>query len=342
VGLTDWKPAYRVTVDGQDITSILASRLVSLRLTDAAGVESDSVEIVLSDHLPLARLEIPPTGAEIRVALGYAFGAKDMGLFIADSVEAEGPPDQLRIRGTASVHGETTGGKTALTEQKTRSWDAGTTIATLVETIAGEHGLEPGVSDSLAGVALPHLDQIDESDISLLTRVAREYDAIAKPGGGRLVMAARGESLTVAGQPMPAVALTPAQVSRWRLRRSLRAPAGQVVALYRDQDAAEDVEVTAGDGEPVQRLRRRYPDEASAQEAANAEFRRSARAGTQLSVDLPGDPDLVAEGRVALTGFRPGVNGEWLVTRVVHALDAGGYRCSALCEPPEAAGVQSA
>lgn len=335
MGLTAFRPTFRVTVDGEDVTSILAARLSSLRLTDSAGVESDSLEITLTDHMPIARLEIPPTGAEIRVALGYLFAAKDMGLFIADSVEVEGPPDQMRIRATASVHGATTGGKTALTEQKTRSWDAGTTIATLVETIAGEHGLEPGVSESLAAVGLPHIDQIDESDLNLVTRIARDYDAIAKPGGGRLVMAKRGESLTVAGEAMPTVALRPPQVTRWRFRQSLRASAGQVVASYRDQDAAEDVEVTAGDGTPIKRLRQRHPDEASAQAAADAEFNRAKRAGTQLSIELPGDPDLVAEGRVVLAGFRPGVNGEWLVTRVVHSIDSGGYRCSVTAEIPE-------
>lgn len=334
MGLTDWKPTFRVTVDGEDITSLLASRLVSLRVNDAAGVDSDTVEFTLSDHLPFQRLRIPPTGAEIRVALGYQFAAKDMGLFIADSVEASGPPHQLRVRGTASVHGQTTGGKSALTEQKTRSWDAGTTISTLIATIAGEHGLEPGVSQSLGNVALPHVDQIDESDINLLTRIARDYDAIAKPGGGRLVMAKRGESATISGEPMPAISLTESQVTTWTWRRSLRAAAGQVVATYRDQSAAADIEVTAGDGTPVRRLRQRYPDQESAQAAANAEYQRSLRAGTQLSITLPGNPDLIAEGRVALTGFRPGVDGEWLVTRVVHSIDAGGYRCAVTAETP--------
>ena len=330
MGLMDWKPSYRVTVDGQDITSILATRLASLTLTDEAGVQSDSVDITLTDHLPFARLEIPPTGAEIEVALGYAYRAKDMGLFIADSVQVEGPPDVMRIRGTASVHGKTTGGKTALTEQKTRSWDAGTTIADMVATIAGEHGLDPAVSESLAAIALPHIDQIDESDINLITRVARDHDAIAKPGGGKLVVAKRGESLSTAGNPMPTIALIPAQVTRWRMQKSLREPAGKVIATWHDTNAAEDV-----DKDPVRRLRQRFPSEEAARSAADSEFRRAKRAGTKLSVTLPGDPDLVAEARLDMSGFRPGVNGEWLITRVVHSLDGGGYRCQVTAETPE-------
>lgn len=335
MGLTDWKPAFRVTVDGEDITTLLAARLVALSLSDAAGVQSDSVEITLADHLPLERLEIPPTGAEITVALGYVFRLRDMGLFIADSVDVSGPPDQMRIRGTAAIHGQTPEGKTALTESKTRSWDAGTTIGDLVAKVAGEHGLQPAVSASIASVVLPHIDQIDESDINLVTRLARDLDGIAKPGGGKLVLARRGESLSAAGEAMPVILLTPGQVSRWSMSLKLRPPAGKVVATWHDNDAARDVEETAGDKEPVRRLRQRYPTADAAKEAANAEHNRSQRAGTQVQVDLPGDPDIVAEARLLLDGFRPGVNGEWLVTRVRHEIGAGGYRCSVTAEVPE-------
>ncbi|MFB9149512.1 phage late control D family protein [Roseovarius ramblicola] len=335
MGLSDWEPAFRVTVDGDNITSLIASRLSALTLTDVAGVESDAVSITLTDHLPLQRLEIPPPGAEIEVALGYRFRLRDMGLYIADSVEVSGPPDMMRISATASVHGQTTGGKTALTEHKTRSWAKGTTLGDLAAKVAGEHGLSPAVSASLAAVALPHIDQIDESDIALLTRLARERDAILKPGGGRIVLARRGESLTTGGAAMPVIELRPRDVTSWRMSRSLRAPAGRVVAVWRDRDAARDVEVVAGEGDPARRLSRRYPDADTARAAADAEFRRSQRAGSQLSVRLPGDPDIVAEARLRLTGFRDGVDGEWLITRAVHDLGNGGYRCSVTAEVPE-------
>ena len=332
MGLIDWKPAFDVIVNGTNVTSIFASRLSSITLTDEAGVQSDTVEIVLTDHLPYAKLEIPPNGAEIEVSLGYTFQRKYMGLFIADSIEVGGPPDLMRISGVASVNGTTSGGKTALTEQKNRSWPEGTTVSGLVSTIAGEHGLKPAVSESLASMTLPHLDQTDESDMSLLTRVALDLDAIAKPGGGYLGMFLRGESKTASGQDMPKLSLVRSQVSRWSYRQSLRDPAGKVVAVWRDHDAAADVEVMAGDGEPVRRLKRRFPAQDAAQRAADAEYNRSQRGGATVSVTLPGDPDLVAEARLVLAGFRDGVDGEWLIARVTHTIDSGGYRCDVEAE----------
>ena len=326
----EWKPAYRVTVDGDDITDRLSPRLVSLTVTDAPGVESDTVEMTIADHLPGDRLEIPPRGAEIDVSLGYGFSVKRMGLYVADSVEVSGPPDNMRIRGTAAPHGATKSGQKPLNDQKSRSWDEGTTIGDLVRKVAADHGMKAVVSPSLAGLALPHIDQVDESDINLVTRIARTFDALAKPGGGALIIARRGEI------PMPKVTLRPVGVTNWRMSVNLKPPAGKVVATYRDQALAEDVEALAGGGDLVRRLRQRFPTLASAQEAANAEFRKSQRAGNQLSITLPGNPDIVADGRVILSGFRPGLDGEWLVIRAQHQLSKGsGYVTSLTAEPPE-------
>lgn len=121
-------------------------------------------------------------------------------------------------------------------------------------------------------------------------------------------------------------------MSRWNYRQSLRQPAGKVIAVCRDHGAAQDIEVTAGDGDPVRRLKQRFPNEAEAQSAADAEYKRSQRAGTTVSLTLPGDPDLVAEARLTLAGFRDGVDREWLITSVTHTIDSGGYRCDVSAE----------
>ena len=74
-------PAFRVQVEGSDITSRIADRLLDLTLTDHAGIESDSVEIRLDDagHV----IEFPRTGAKLSVSLGYRESELEkMGLFV--------------------------------------------------------------------------------------------------------------------------------------------------------------------------------------------------------------------------------------------------------------------
>lgn len=333
MGLTDFRPLMRVEVDGEDTTGLLSPRLSSLTLTDAAGVQSDQVQIVLSDTGLFDRIKEPRQGAEIKVWLGHAFNLKYMGLFIADAFELQGRPDTVVITGTASVNGVTTSGKTALTDQKKRSWPQGTTVAAMVGKIAGEHGLQASVAESLSKIALPHIDQIDESDINLLSRVARDLDAIAKPGNGRLIMARRGESLTASGKPMPVLSVTERGVIRWGYRNSLREKVGSVVAAYQDLGQGKQLECTAGEGVPVQRLKRRFPDKATAQRAADTELRRLRRAGRSLSIDMKGDPDAKAEAALQALGFRSYIDGPWLITRATHSLDSGGYRTAIEAEP---------
>lgn len=341
MGLTDWKPAFRVSVNGSNATQLFLPRVSSITITDTAGLQSDTCEIVLTDHIGLAPLEIPPAGAEIEIALGYLFAAQVVGVYIADEVEVSGPPGLMRITGYAAAFGSSDGGKNPLTEAKTRSWPEGTTVSEMVGKIAGESGFKAAVTAEAGKVTLPHIDQIDESDANLLTRIAREYGLIFKPGGGALVMCKPGESTSAGGQALPTVTLTPRDVTRWSMRVARREASATVVASYRDFGSAEPIDVQV-DGTPgdvagvaqIKRLRKIYPSEATARQAAEAEAARGKRAAKTLSVQLPGRADLMAEGRLSLQSFRSGVAGEWLIKSVTHSLTAAGWTSTVDAETP--------
>lgn len=343
MGLTDWKPAFRVTVNGSNATALFLQRVSSITITDTAGMQSDTCEIVLTDHISLAPLQIPPAGAEIEIALGYLFATEIVGMYIADEVEVSGPPGAMRITGYAAAFGASDGGKSPITEAKTRSWPDETTVAAMVAKIAGESGFKPAVTAEAGKVTLPHIDQIDESDANLLTRIAREYGLIFKPGGGALAMCKPGESVSASGVALPVVALSARQITSWSMRIARREVSATVIAQYRDFGSSEPREVavsgSAGDiagADQITRLRKIYPTEAAARQAAEAEAARGSRAAKTLTLRLPGRADLIAEGRVALAGVRAGVDGEWLITRVVHQLSGAGWATQVEAErPPE-------
>lgn len=331
-------PAFQVLANNKDITDTMSSRLVSLSLTDAAGMESDLLEITLSDRDD-APIALPPTGAELSVSLGYEGAIQRMGLFIVDEVELSGWPAEMTIRARATPFDASKGGKSTLQSQKTRSWPAGTKLADLVAKVAKEHGLAAAVAASLKSIALPHLDQSDESDLHFLVRVALKYDAIVKPAAGKLILAKRGESKSVGGADLPTVTVTPPEVSRFRAVLSRRDASGTVVAYYHATKAGKRHEVQVGSGEPVQRLRMYHPTAEMALAAARAELDRRARKKFTVSLTLPGRADLVAEGRLVLDGFREGVAGEWVITRVEHRLDGNGYVCDVEAETPNREGT---
>lgn len=246
------------------------------------------------------------------------------------------------IRARAAPYEKSKGGKTDLQTQKSRSWKKGTTIGAIVNKMAGEHGMQSSVSADLAKIALPHTDQASESDMNLLARLAKKYDAIAKPAGGKLLFLKKGDGKTSSGQDMPAFEVTPDITSAWRINLASRDSAGTVVAYYRDVGAAKRKEIAVGEGEPVRRLRMAYKDQASALEAARAEQRKRARGEASASVNMPGDPDIMAESVMNMKGFRPGVDGEWLVSRVEHYMGPMGYTCQIEAEKPNRAKEVSA
>lgn len=328
------KPDYRVTANSQDITDIIVDRLKSIRLSDEAGTTSDWLEISLTDHDPENPIVVPPTGAELELFLGYDGEVQRKGLFICDEVELSGYPCELVIRARAAPYEESKTGKTDLQTQKTRSWKKGTTIGALVAKIAGEHGMKSSVSDGLASIKLPHEDQSSESDMNLLLRLAKRYDAIAKPAGGVLMFVKRGDSKSASGEDMPAFTVKPDGTTSYRVTTARRDSAGTVVAYYRDNKAAKRKEVKVGEGEPVFRIRMGYKDQASALEAAKAEQRKRARAEQTIFVSMPGDPIVAAEATMTMEGFREGVDGEWIVKRVEHYIGPQGYRCGIEGEKP--------
>lgn len=336
----DVTPTFRITANQQDITAAIEDRFISLTLTDETGITSDMLEIRMADHDPLQPIQKPPKGAELEVFLGYDGQAERMGMFVCDEIEYSGWPGEMIIRARGAIFDKTPNGKANLQSQKTRSWPKDTTLGAMVAKIAKEHGMEPAVSASLKSITLPHTDQSDESDLNLLVRIGKKYDAIVKPSDGKLVLAKRGESKSVSGKALPAVTLTPDDgITSFRVVETARESSGTVVAYYHATKQAKRHEVKVGSGEPVTRLKLYHPTKDMALSAAKAELAKRDRQKSTLSISLPGRTDLAAEVPLTTTGFREGVDGKWIVTRVTHSLDKdSGYSCSLEAETPNEGG----
>ena len=213
---------------------------------------------------------------------------------------------------------------------KIRSWD-GITLGALVQTIAGEHGLTAKISDQLASIAIEHIDQTNESDLHLLTRLARQHGAVSKPVAGFLVFVPKGEAKSATGQQLPLVDIPKHQISRHRMTQAERGKYQSVKAYWHNSDAAEKHDVIVGDSEPVYSIRHTYNDAQEATNAASAKLQSLLRGTATLSLTLLGKPELQAEGKIRITGIRDPVDGEWLINRVEHQLDSSGLqtRCDA-------------
>ncbi|EGG94656.1 phage late control D [gamma proteobacterium IMCC1989] len=326
MGLT---PSFKVIAESKNITPLLVERLLELTIKDNAGIKSDTFEIRLDDKNN--DLEVPRYGAELEVFLGYKANANHkeniqiMGRYIVDEVDLIGPPDTVVIRGKAADLNK------GLKEPKTRTWQKpGATperipLKDILDTIASEHGLTPKLGADFAAIDYDVVNQTNETDLNFLTRLARNAGAIAKPANGFLLFVKRGEAKTVSGKKLPAISLTRKQVTSWHVSLIERGDYASVVAKYRDTKEAKEVEITAGSGTPVYTIRKSFKDAAKANEAAKAQLEEFQRGKSTVNIQLPGDPSLIAEAPLYLSGFRTGVNGSWVIETATHSYTNSGY-----------------
>jgi len=315
-------------VAGADITPHIQPRLIDMTITDERGIDADQIDITLDDSD--GKLDIPARGAQIVVAIGWHEEFLiNKGVFIVDDVEHSGAPDRLTIRGRSADM------RKSLTEKRDDSWHQ-TTVGDVIREIAERNELTPVIAEQFDKAMLLHQDQTDESDISFIDRIARQFDAIATVKLGRLLFIPIGGGVSLSGLPIGRVTIERGSGDQHRFSISDREAYTGVRAYWHDTAEADQKEVFAGkeseeedfdSASKVKTLRHIYPDQLSAERAARADWQRIQRGLAELSITLAhGRPDLVPEMPVTVRGFKPHIDGtEWIIKRVTHRLSDAGY-----------------
>lgn len=291
------RPICRLMVDGTDITGAVEQRLVSIGLTDNRGMEADQLDVTLSDHDGL--LAIPPRGATLRLWLGWSdTGLVDKGTYTVDETEHSGAPDTLSIRArSADLRG-------GLKTKRERSWNAAT-LGDVLRTIAGAHGLTPVINADLDNIPLAHLDQANESDANLLTRLGEQFDAVATVKAGRLLFMPVGASAAASGLALPHITLTREDGDGHRFLQADRNSYSGAKAYYYEVNSAQKKHAIAGSGDNLKELRHTYASQDAALRAARAEWHRLQRGTATLSYTLAkGRPELIPELTYSLNGIK--------------------------------------
>ncbi len=316
-------PAYRLTVDGVDIAHLVNPRLMNLDLTDNRGIEADQLSITLSDHDGL--LSIPPKGAVLRLWLGWSdTGLVDKGAYTVDETEHSGAPDVLSIRARSADL------RKGLKVKRERSW-SDTTLGKVLGDIATGNGLTTSVTAALGELPILQLDQANESDANLITRLGEEFDAVATVKAGCLLCMPAGGGKSSSGMALPHITLTRVDGDQHSYLQAERDSYDGVRAYFYDVNSAKKQEAVAGGGDNLKDLRHTYSDQQSALRAARAEFNRLQRGSATLSYTLAkGRPDLIPELTYTLQGVKSEIDEIiWYGGNVRHSLGAdNGYTMS--------------
>jgi len=345
-------PQFSVTVtpqDGEtkDITQLVTDRIMSMRIDDNRGFVADMLDLELSDHD--GKLDIPPRNAVLEVAIGWK-GEQliNKGKFTVDEVEFSGAPDKLTIRARAADM------KGSLTTPKERSFHQ-IKIGALIAQIAAENKLDSRCGEIYEKQTIPHLDQTNESDINLLSRLAEQYDAIATVKNGVLLFLPAGTSKTASGKDIEKMQITKKAGDSYTFSvvennnyKAVRAywyntdngKKGEVlidenskVALVnritkkgkvskQKKHAVQQTAPVTSDSEQIKTLRHTYKYEASAIQGAKSAFDKLKRGVATFKITMAyGDPMLMPETTVQLRGFKAEIdNSNWLITQVSHTI----------------------
>lgn len=234
-------PKFRLDVitkdeDEIDISETISDRLISLTLTDNRGFEADMLDLQLSDHD--GKLAIPPRNAILVVAIGWK-GAQlvDKGRYSVDEIQYSGAPDTLTLRARAADL------KGSLSEQKERSFH-NIKLGALIEQIATENQIGFECDERLVNVPIAHLDQTNESDANLLTRLAEELDCLATVKNGNLLFMRMGQGRTLSGQMIPPVHIKKIHGDSYNFSINETENYTAVRAYWHDTDTGKRGEIT--------------------------------------------------------------------------------------------------
>jgi phage protein D len=330
-------PAFSITIEGKDVTTIMDTRLMSLTLTDNRGFEADQLDLELDDADGLVVL--PRRGAVIHLALGWKGQPLfPKGAFTVDEIEHSGAPDRLTIRARSADFRQT------LNTRREKSWHQ-TTVGEVVKEIAARHNLKLALGKDLTDRTLDHLDQTNESDASFLMKLARQYGAIASVKDGNLLFIRQGQGRTASGKPLPVITITrkagdghrfsladrgayTGVIASWLHTREPKKKETTRVKRRRKKTAkpkepeAKQGDYLVGTDENVLVLNRTYANRSNAERAAKMQWERLQRGVASFSLQLAeGRADLYTEMPVKVSGFKQPIDdAEWTITTLTHTV----------------------
>ncbi|USP02191.1 phage late control D family protein [Bartonella taylorii] len=239
------KPFCTVLTNGEDITKTLMDYVLSIEITDEAEDKSDRITIELDDRARDSDngfLDIPLIGTVISITLGYEGGKnRNMGAYLIDEISVSSSPQSLSVTGRAASM------NTSYRTPKSQSYHQ-QTLGNIIQEIAKRNGYTAKVDPNLAKIVVRHIDQTAESDMAFATRLAGEYDAVAKPVDGKLVLAKRGEGKAITGETLPIVVIHEKHCTSWDFKYSARDEAGAANGL--ETDVGDDQKAAANAREP--------------------------------------------------------------------------------------------
>ncbi|MBY6243238.1 contractile injection system protein, VgrG/Pvc8 family [Methylosinus sp. Sm6] len=327
-------PIVDVSLDGAPV-ALIGKRALSGQIVESDGERADTLHLEISNYD--GRIAKPATGQKVLVAVGWEeAGPAKIGEFVITEVTKTGPRAELHLTGDSADL------KKTLKGQKTRSWKAPKTLGDVLKEVASDNGLQAAVHDSLGSIKIEKLiAQTGESDMHLVMRLARQYGALAKFQGGRLIFLPRGAGLTASGGQAGRVTITPNDTEGFTFTTRDRQRRAKCKAVHYDRKTGKREEIgseagEAGDGAPDYVHPHVFGTQLEAKHHAASRKGKFDRDCRPFHVTLaPGQVGVGPGGVVTTLGFGDDDDRDWIVKSRVFGFSSAGLVVRLACEPKE-------
>ncbi len=171
-----------ISIARKNVTGDVSNYLSKITYTDKEEEESDDISLTFEDTSVVWQSSwYPSQGDTLEVKLGSSGNMLDCGLFEIDEIELELSPDILTVKGLASAISQSLRTKNSKAFEKQ-------SLRKIAQFFADKHKLKlTGKTGELQKIELGRKTQDNQTDISFLTSLAKEYGLIFSVRGDQLI-----------------------------------------------------------------------------------------------------------------------------------------------------------
>ena len=281
-----------IVVNNKPLSFIVGKELSSLELVDEVGFLSDQLTLKFTPGFIR-----PRAGDKIEVFINSI----DYGVFLVD--------ESIKTKSALTVKAKSANFKDSLKEKKYRSFEK-IKVCELIAKIAKEHNLE--YKCNIKGF-INHLGQNYESDINLLVKLAKDFNATFNIKKNKILFLDKEDT-----SKLPLFVLSYSQVSDFSIKSSIKPLYNSCKAIWRDTKENKDKSIVIGKEKPELLLKGVFKSEAEARERALAALKNITQGTKKGSITVYGQ-EIRAGARLRLVGFFED-DGEYKIKKVTHKI----------------------
>lgn len=337
--------------DEKDVTTSLAPDLLSFSYTDNETNQADEISIKLKDEKGKWAGRWRPDGGEVvkaHISIGNTVGKKTghlyCGKFYVDSIGMSGAPRIFDLKAISIPLN-----KPIRRRLKTRAWEK-MTLKEIAAKIAKEAELAL-LYDADEPISYDRQDQDRQSDLTFLSGLCEEAGLALKVTDEKLVIF--DQYAYENKKSVKTFELGVSDILSWSFESGKSDTYKSCTITYRDpkrksKSSAAGYDTDSGkakkktsnpavftytysdpleeDSDQEYSIKRRAKSLAEAKRLAKAKLRKLNSRKVTGSIDIVGDPSMVAGVVITLKGFASTLDGRFLVEQATHTVDGGGYK----------------